>query len=133
MGMKDHRLIERLREADPATPERLAAASYDAVEMRRRILSQGVDELAVRRRVRRHRVGVVAAAAFVTAALLVPLILLLPLGDDANRVGGGVSPTVLARFASSTSTRLPARFRDSERIGADVMSVTAEAPLGPLG
>jgi hypothetical protein len=94
MGMKDHRLIERLREADPATPERLAAASYDAVEMRRRILSQGVDELAVRRRVRRHRVGVVAAAAFVTAALLVPLILLLPLGGDANRVGGGVSPTV---------------------------------------
>jgi hypothetical protein len=92
--MKDDGLIERLREVDPATPERLAAASRDAVETRRRILSHEVDELAVRRRVRRHRVGVAAAAALVTAALLVPLILLLPLGGDDTTVGGTVSPTV---------------------------------------
>jgi hypothetical protein len=92
--MKDDRLIERLREVDPATPERLAAASRDAEEMRRRILSHDVDELAVRRQLRRRRVGVVAAAALVTAALLVPLILLLPLGGDATKVGGTVSPTV---------------------------------------
>jgi hypothetical protein len=93
--MKDDGLIERLREVDPATPERLAAASRDAVETRRRILSHEVDELAVRRRVRRHRVGVAAAAALVTAALLVPLILLLPLGgDDTRTVGSTGSATV---------------------------------------
>ena len=102
--MKDDRLIERLRDVDPATPERRAAASRDTDEMRRQILSHEVDELAVRRRVRRHRVGVAAAAALVTAALLVPLILLLPLGgDDDVMVGTTGSPT-----AAPTTTTSPA-------------------------
>ncbi|MBA3690553.1 MAG: Gmad2 immunoglobulin-like domain-containing protein [Actinobacteria bacterium] len=91
--MKDDRLIERLREMDPATPERLAAASRDTDEMRRGILACEVDELAIRRRVRRHRIGVTAAAALVTAALLVPLILLLPLGDDEDPNVGATPST----------------------------------------
>jgi hypothetical protein len=102
--MKDDRLIDRLREVDPATPERLAVASRDTDDLRRRILAQEVDELAVRRRARRHRIGVVAVAAIVTAALLVPLILLLPLGDgDDGKVGSTGSPTVTPTTTMSPS------------------------------
>lgn len=85
--MTDDRLLDRLRSLDPATPELIAEASAGTDDLRRSIESETVDELAGRRRERRRRVGVAIAAAAVTAALLVPLIMLLPLGEDDPVVG----------------------------------------------
>ena len=93
--MTDDRLLDRLRELDPATPERIAAATRGDDDLRRAIETEEVDELAIRRRARRHRVGIAIAAAAVTAALLVPLILLLPLGDE--------DPTVIGTTPSTTA------------------------------
>jgi immunoglobulin-like protein involved in spore germination len=95
--MTDDRLLDRLRELDPATPERVAAASRGADELRRTIEHEEVDELAIRRRTRRHRLGVAIAAAAVTAALLVPLILLLPLGGEDPNVIGDTTTSPTAR------------------------------------
>jgi hypothetical protein len=80
--MTDDRLMDRLAHLDPATPDRIAAASGGADELRRRIEAEEIDELAIHRRSRRRRIATVIVAAAVTAALLVPLLLLLPLGDD---------------------------------------------------
>ena len=115
--MTDDRLLDRLRNLDPATPERIAEASAGTDDLRRSIESETVDELAGRRRERHRRVGVAIAAAVVTAALLVPLIMLLPLGEDDPVVGTtpstGPSPT-----ATETSTGDP--------------SPVDPGPLGPI-
>jgi hypothetical protein len=133
--MKDDRLIDRLRDVDPATPERLAAASRDTDELRRRILSHDVDELAIRRRVRRRRVGIAAAAAFATAALLVPLILLLPLRGDDTTVGSTGSPTVSPTPASSpepTSTVDPGPL-DPIEVAAPIRGAIVTSPVTVSG
>ena len=104
--MTDDRLLDRLRELDPASPERLAAASRGTEELRRAIETEEVDELAIRRGARRHRIGVAIAAAVVTAALLVPLILLLPLGDDGSGTIG-TTPPVTPTPSAPASTASP--------------------------
>jgi hypothetical protein len=65
--MRDDRLMERLREVDPATPERLATASRDAAELRRVITRDGGDELAPRRR--RRLAGAIAHGRLTAAAV----------------------------------------------------------------
>lgn len=109
--MNDDRLSERLRRIDPATPERIAAASRGTEELRRAIEAEEVDELAIERRQRRRRVGVTIAAAAVAAALLVPLILLLPLGEDDPVVGtipsAGPVPTTTDSAAPTDDSASP--------------------------
>jgi hypothetical protein len=100
--MTDDRLLDRLAQLDPATPDRIAAASGGADELRRRIEAEEIDVLAIHRRARRRRIATVAAAAAVTAALLVPLILLLPLGDDDTSTIG-ITPTPTAPTPTSTT------------------------------
>jgi hypothetical protein len=113
--MNDDGLLSRLRAIDPATPERIADASTDALDLRRTIEAETIDELSARRRERRRRVGVVAAAAVVAAALLVPLLLLLPLGDD---------PTVIGTQPTGRATPTPS--------GSTPPSETAPGPLEPI-
>ena len=105
--MTDDRLLDRLRELDPATSERVASAARGADDLRRTIQTEEVDQLAIRRRGRRNRVGVAIAAAAVTAALLVPLILLLPLGDDDPTVGGTTPATSTPPASTSEPSAQP--------------------------
>jgi immunoglobulin-like protein involved in spore germination len=103
--MTDDRLLDRLAQLDPATPDRIAAASGGADELRRRIEVEEVDVLAIHRRARRRRIATVIAAAAVTAALLVPLILLLPLGDDdTSTIGTTPTPTAPTPTATTEPT-----------------------------
>jgi Immunoglobulin-like domain of bacterial spore germination len=116
--MTDDRLLDRLARLDPATPERIAAASGGADDLRRGIETEEIDELAIHRRSRRRRLATVIVAAAVTAALLVPLILLLPLGDDdTSTIGTAPSTTATTEpTASSGPTHSP----------------VAHGPLGPI-
>jgi Immunoglobulin-like domain of bacterial spore germination len=121
--MTDDRLLDRLAELDPATPDRIAAASGGADELRRRIEAEEVDVLAIHRRARRRRIATVIAAAAVTAALLVPLILLLPLGDDDTSTIG-TTPTTTA--PTPTATTEPTATSEPTRSPVD------HGPPGPI-
>jgi len=121
--MTEDRLMDRLARLDPAPPERIAAASRDADEIRRAIEAEEIDELAIHRRARRRRIATVIVAAAVTAALLVPLILLLPLGDDDTSTIGTV-PTTTA--PTPTATTEPTKSTEPTHSPAD------HGPLGPI-
>ncbi|MEP6476292.1 MAG: Gmad2 immunoglobulin-like domain-containing protein [Actinomycetota bacterium] len=125
--MKDDQLIDRLRELDPASPDRVAAASHGADETRRQILAHRVDELAIRRHERRHRLGVTVAAALVAAALLVPLFLLLPLGEDGGRLGGTPAPTSPVSPSPSRTDSPSPTDKQSPTGPAGAIAVTAPA------
>jgi hypothetical protein len=121
--MTDDRLMDRLARLDPVTPDRIAAASHDADELRRAIEAEEIDELAIHRRSRRRRIATVIVAAAVTAALLVPLILLLPLGDDDTSTIGTV-PTTTAPTPTATTEPTPST--------EPTHSPVDHGPLGPI-
>jgi hypothetical protein len=121
--MTDDRLLDRLAELDPATPDRIAGASVGADDLRRRIEAEEIDEIAIHRRARRRRIATVIAAAAVTAALLVPLILLLPLGDDDTST---ISTTPTPSAPTPTATTGPTATSEPTRTPVD------HGPPGPI-
>ncbi|MBI3648127.1 MAG: Gmad2 immunoglobulin-like domain-containing protein [Actinobacteria bacterium] len=107
-------LLERLRAADPATGERIAAGARSMVDLTARIVAgEGPVDVRIRRlpRLPRRAVAIGLAAALLVAGVAIPLALLSPLGGPEITYGplgdGWFRAGSLQELRSSDVTFLP--------------------------